>query len=127
MHCARGRSMSKLYLSVPVEAAIPLPNNDSTEPAQMQPKDVEMQSRVGDAVRVLMGKTEVEADPEKLKQQVVGYISLIRGAIAETEENEGRFRVSSVKLGLTVTVGGNIGVASAGAEASIEVEFSRSG
>lgn len=119
--------MSKLYLSVPVEAAIPLPNNDSTEPAQMQPKDVEMQSRVGDAVRVLMGKTEVEADPEKLKQQVVGYISLIRGAIAETEENEGRFRVSSVKLGLTVTVGGNIGVASAGAEASIEVEFSRSG
>lgn len=72
-----------------------------------------------------MTKGEAEADPDKLKQQVVGYIAMIREAITESEQKEASFRVRAVKLGLTVTVGGNIGLASAEAEVSLEIEFSR--
>lgn len=91
----------------------------------MLPKDFEEQSRVSDAVRVLIGKTEMEAEPGKLKEQVVGYIGLVREAIAASEDKKAKFGVRSVKLRLTVTVGGNIGLASAEAEASIEIEFSQ--
>ncbi len=113
--------MTKMYLSVPTVA------ERSGTSTQMPAKDFDEQSRITDAVKVLVGKREAEGDPEKLKEQIASYIDVVRAAIAKAqEEKNSPLKISSVKIGLTVTVGGNIGLASAEAEASIEIEFTRS-
>ena len=113
--------MAKIYLSVPTAA------ERSGTSTQMPAKNFDEQSRIADAVKVLVGKRETEGDPEKLKEQIAGHIDVVRAAIANAEQEENTpLRISSVKIGLTVTVGGNIGLASAEAEASIEIEFTRS-
>jgi hypothetical protein len=113
--------MSKIYLSVSSTEA-----NSSELPAQMPAKDFEQQSRIVDAVNVLIGRKEVEAAPELVAKQISDQINLVREAVVKSEqENADSLKIQSVKLGLTVTVGGNIGIASTEAEASIEVVFGR--
>ena len=112
--------MSKIFLSVPAGPEV------ASSSTQMPAKDFEEQSRIADAVKVLVGKKEVEGDPEKLEAQILGHIKVVRSAIAKAEEEkDAPLKIKSVKVGLTVTVGGNIGLASAEAEASIEIEFTR--
>lgn len=109
--------MSKIYLSVPAGS-----EGDVT---QMPAKDFEEYSRTGDAIKVLMGRKEIKADPDQLREQIAGHIDVVKAVIRDSEEVDSPMKIKSVKLGLTVTVKGNIGLASAGAEASIEIEFSR--
>lgn len=113
--------MSKIYLSVANSEA-----NASDAPAQMPAKDFEQQSRIVDAVNVLIGRKEIEAAPDLVAQQITDQINLVREAVEKSEEERAdNLKIQSVKLGLTVTVGGNIGIASTEAEASIEVVFGR--
>jgi hypothetical protein len=112
--------VAKIYLSVPITTS-----DEQSEPARMPAKDFERQSRMGDAFRVLVGRKELEADPQKLQEQISGQIEVVRAAIKGAEKDDEPIKIQSVKLGLTVTVGGNIGLASAEAEASIEILFAR--
>lgn len=119
--------MTKLYLSVPIDGGLDANSPAEVRPTQAVAKDYEEHSRIGDAINALRGKREVEADPKRLEAQVTDYIAMVRSVVSKPEPEGGTLKINSVKLGLTVTVGGNIGLASAKGEASIEIEFTRDG
>ena len=117
--------MTDLFISVPIYEEIDGGDKPAPKVQQQTPKDGEEQSRIVDAARVLAGKREIKADPDQLAQQLNGYIEMVQGSIISAETKSDAMRVSKVTLGLTITGGANIGIASTEAEASIQIEFSR--
>jgi hypothetical protein len=74
----------------------------------------------------VQGGTAGKVDPRKLMEQLDGLRNALSPMLDEEQDQEqGRFRLSSLEIGLTVSAEGNIVFVSASVTASITLTFSR--
>jgi len=112
---------NKIYLIVPSE--------DGADVNMVVDHTLENQGKVGDwMAKSVFGvkRAEVTVDAEAVQNQVNKYIAIVRELANSTQgEPSNGIHLSEIKLNLTLSAKGNIGIASTSAEAGIELVFKR--
>tara|TARA_R110001606_G_scaffold90053_3_gene201812 strand:- start:35 stop:313 length:279 start_codon:yes stop_codon:yes gene_type:complete len=71
------------------------------------------------------GRKEMSVDAEKVEKQISDYASVVHNIASNSAEDKGGLILDEIKLSLTISASGNIGIASTSAEAGIELIFKR--
>jgi len=84
----------------------------------------EEQSLVSNAVQKVSSSLEVNS--QSITEQITKTIAIVNSAIDKLDEVSKKFPVEEITLSLAISADGDIGLVSAGAEATIEIKFKRS-
>ena len=108
----------KLYLIVP--------SSDGTGPAVMEDETVQDEG-IRSIWRGIVGeRAEVAVDPSQVVNQINNYVSVVQDVARKDKSESGKLRLEEITLSLTLSAGGNIGIASTSAEAGLTLVFKRS-
>jgi hypothetical protein len=113
-----------LLISPAVEAVVPAPEIQ----LPVDREGAEEHGRVREAIKALVGRaTKIESiDPEVFAERLSTSVADAAKAVqAKIFATIGQFSVEEVAISLAVTAEGDIGIASAGMKASIEVTLKR--
>lgn len=107
----------KIYLIAPT---------DGGQAVQIQDDSFRTESRVGDVARAIFGgRQEIATEPDKIISQIQNYVTIINTVAEDQETKAATFGLSEITLSLTISVEGNIGIASTSAEAGLTLVFKK--
>ncbi|WP_268849163.1 Pepco domain-containing protein [Flavobacterium aestivum] len=83
----------------------------------------EEQSLTNNAIKKVGQAIEVSA--ETIEEQILGILQVFNSTFDKIETSASKYKIDEFSLSLAISAEGNIGLVSAGAEATIEVKFKK--